>query len=96
MKLLQISYHFEYGEAIEAMLDRHGVQDYIRFSMVEGKDCDGKHFGSQVYPGSVSVVQAQVPPGKLEALLEELGRFRSRKAAHKHIQALVMPIEYRL
>ncbi len=96
MKLLQISVHFEYSGAIEAILDRRGVTHYLRFGMIEGKDGEGKHFGSQVYPGSMTLYQAQVPEEQLEAVLEELKTFRERKPAHEHLRALVMPIERQL
>jgi hypothetical protein len=96
MKLVALNFHFEYTSAIEAILDRHGVADYVRFPMMEGKDIDGKHYGSQVFPGNSSVVHAQVPDEALDALLEELGHFRAAKPAHRHMQALVLPIERRL
>ncbi len=96
MKLVAITFHFEYTEAIEDILDRHGIADYVRFRMMEGKDAEGKHFGSQVFPGNSSVVHAQVPEDTLDAVLDELRRFRDAKPAHRHLQALVLPIERRL
>ena len=93
MKLLHLSFHFEYAETIEPLLDRHGIGDYARYSMVEGKDGDGKHFGTQVFPGNVTVIQAQVPDEKVEALLKDLQAFRRAKDAHRHLQALILPVE---
>jgi hypothetical protein len=61
--------------------------------MIEGRDRDGKHYGSQVYPGSVVVVQAQVPAVRVDALLDDLRRFRDAKPAHAHLCALVLPVE---
>lgn len=96
MKLLRVVVHFEYGDAVEGMLDRHGVEHFVRYPRMEGKDAEGKHFGSQVFPGSVSVLEAQVAEEKLEALLEELARFRAARPAHGHLEALVLPVERRL
>ncbi len=96
MKLVLIVFHFEYTAIIEALLDRHGIADYVRHPMIEGKDADGKHFGTQVFPGNSSVVQAQVAAEKIDALFEELGEFRRSKPAHHHLQALVLPIERQL
>jgi hypothetical protein len=96
MKLLQLSFHFEYTDLIEALLDRHEIGEYVRHSMIEGKDRDGKHFGTQVFPGSVTVVMAQVPEEKIDRLLKDLRAFRDQKDAHRHLQALVLPIERRL
>ena len=93
MKLLHLSFHFEYAEIIESLLDRHEVADYARYSMVQGKDCDGKHFGTQVFPGNVTVIQAQVPDQKVEALLKDLQAFRQAKDAHRHLQAVILPAE---
>jgi hypothetical protein len=47
IRLLQISVHFEYGDAIEILLDRHGVLDFVRYPVVQGKDRDGKHYGTR-------------------------------------------------
>ncbi len=96
MKLVVLAFHFEYTDAVEAILDRHGVTDYVRFPMIEAKDSDGKHFGSQVFPGNSSVVHAQIPDEAVDGLLDELGRFREAKPAHRHLQAVVLPIERRL
>jgi hypothetical protein len=96
MKFLHITYHFEYSENVEAILDRHGISDFVRIPMVEGKDRDGKHYGNQVYPGNSSVVQAQVPEEALEDLLADLKEFKEEKESHYHLQALVLPVERRL
>jgi len=96
MKLLQLSFHFEYAEIIEPILDRHGIGDYTRYPMIDGKDRDGKHFGTQVFPGNVTVIQAQVPDEKVDALFEDLEAFREEKDAHRHLQALVLQVERRL
>jgi hypothetical protein len=96
MKLVTIIFHFEYTNIIEAILDRHGIANYVRHPMIEGKDSDGKHFGTQVFPGNSSVVQAQVPEASLDPLFKDLTDFRASKPAHQHLQALVLPIERHL
>ena len=96
MKFLHITFHFEYSEDIEAILDKHGILDFIRIPMVEAKDRDGKHYGNQVYPGNSSVVQAQVAEEALEDLLADLKTFKEEKESHRHLQALVLPVERRL
>ena len=96
MKLVHVTFHFEYTEAIEDILDEHEIQDYARYGMMEGRDEKGKHFGSQVHPGNVSVVQAQVPEQTLDGLLEDLKKFRETREAHEHLEALVLPVERRL
>jgi hypothetical protein len=96
MKFLHVTYHFEYADAIEEILDRHDIENFTRYSMMEGRDSDGKHFGTQVYPGNVSVVQAQVPEGILDDLMQSLRDFRDAEASHNHLEAVVLPIERRL
>lgn len=96
MKFVHVSYHFEYSEAIEEILDEHDVRDYVRYSMMEGRDFEGKHFGSQVHPGNVSVVQAQVEESTLDELMADLKEFKENKKAHEHLEVLVLPIERRL
>ena len=96
MKFVQINVHFEYTEIIDAMLDRHGIRESVRYPLSEGTDHDGKHHGTQVFPGNFTVIQAQVPETQVDALFNELARFRQAKPAHRHLQALVLPIERRL
>jgi hypothetical protein len=96
MKLVQISVHFEYTEAIEVLLDRLGITDYVRYPMMEGKDLDGKHFGTQVFPGNFTIVHAQMSAGDVGRLMDALQKFREQKPSHRHLQALVLPIEQRL
>ncbi len=93
MKLLQIIFRFEFSDAIETILDNHDITNFTRYSRTEGKDIDGKHYNTQVYPGSVTIVQAQVKDAQVDALLEELGKWRDASGAHKHLQALVLPVE---
>jgi hypothetical protein len=96
MKLLHVTFHFEYADAIELILDRHEITEYVRYPMVEGRDCEGKHSGTQVFPGSVSVVQAQVPEDAIDALLSDLRAFRDEKRAHAHLQAVVLTVDQHL
>ncbi len=96
MKLLMITCHFEFGQQIVEILDRHELRDYAQFSMIEGRDHHGKHFGSQVFPGNLTALHAQVPEETVDALLDDLKEFRQRREAHRHVQALVLPVERRL
>lgn len=96
MKLLFIIFHFEYAEDIEAILDRHNIQDFVRYPMLESKDSDGKHFGTQVYPGNSSLVQALVDEDRVQTMLDDLKAFKHAKGSHQHLQAFVVPIEQQL
>lgn len=93
MKLVQISVHFEYTDYIERFLDRCAAVDYVRYPMQEGKDMDGKHFGSQVFPGSFTVYQVQLEEEQIDELFDDLEAFRQSKPAHRHLQAVVLPVE---
>ena len=96
MKLLHITVHFEFADAITEILDRHGITNYARYPMIEGKDSEGKHYGSQVFPGNVTVIQAQVTEEEIDDLLRDLKTFKEEKHAHHHLEALVLPVERRL
>ena len=93
MKFLHITFHFEFSEPVEKILDEAEVRNYVRYSMVEGKDSEGKHFGNKVFPGSTTVVHAQVSDEKLETLLEKLKEFREDKKSHRHMTITVMTVE---
>ncbi|WP_291321373.1 PG0541 family transporter-associated protein [Desulfonatronospira sp.] len=96
MKLVHISFRFEYVDHVERILDDAGIEDYVRYPMVEGKDQEGKHFGSQVYPGSVTVCQALVKDDIVMGLMESLQRFRMKKGSHRHLRAVVISVEQAL
>ena len=96
MKLVQIHVHFEYTEAIDALLDHHAVVEAVRYPSMEGRDRDGKHHGSQIFPGNVTVFQVLLAAPAVDGLFTDLERFRRHKQAHQHLQALVLPVERRL
>lgn len=96
MKLLQITVHFEYADTIEAVLDRHEVEHYVVYPRIEGRDREGRHEGTQVFPGNLAVIQAQVDDANVEQVLSALRTFRDQREAHRHLEALVLPIEQRL
>lgn len=96
LKLIHIHYHFEFSEAIEAILSDRDIQNFVRYPMVHGRDADGKHFGSKVFPGSSAVVQALVPDQGLERLLADLKAFKASQDSHRHLTAAVVPVEHLL
>jgi hypothetical protein len=92
-KLVQITFHFEYVVQVERLLDDQGVERFARYPMIQGGDTEGKHYGTQVFPGSMTVVQAVVREDAVEALFDSLRAFRREKPAHRHLEAFVLPIE---
>ncbi len=96
MYLVQITFHFEFWEKIEAILDERQTGWYVRFPSVQGKDRDGKHANTQVFPGSLSVVQVLTEDGDLDGLLERLDGFRGERQAHRHLETIVLPVIRRL
>ena len=93
MKLVQVSFHFEYTDEIEEILDRHRLAHWVRHPRIEGRNVEGKHAGTQAFPGNISIVEARVDDECLEAFLDDLRTFRDEKHAHRHVEALVLPVE---
>lgn len=93
MKLIQIHYHFEFSDAVEDILERRKIKHFVRYPMVESKDRDGKHYGSKVFPGSSAVVQALVPDEDVDTLLQALKDFQQSEDSHRHLTAVVLPVE---
>jgi hypothetical protein len=93
MKLVLITYRFEYNEPLERILSEHGLQDFIRNPRVEGSDVDGKHYGSKIYPGHMAMVWAQVADDDVDALLEDIESFKKAKQGREHVTALVLGVE---
>jgi hypothetical protein len=93
MKFLHLTFHFEFADAIERILEKNAIRNFVRHAMVAGKDIDGRHDGTKVFPGHVTVVQARVPEEKLDAVLEDLETFKKDKKAHGHLEAMIIPVE---
>lgn len=93
MKFVHMSFHFEYEQPMEELLDKCEVEDYVRYPMIDSKDCDGKHYGDQVHPGNASVIQAQVAEEKIDELFKKLEEFKNKKKSHHHLKAVVLPTD---
>jgi hypothetical protein len=96
MKMMHLTFHFQFVEQIQRILDENEVENYSRIAMVEGKDSSGKHEGSQVYPGNITMIFAQVPDEGLRGVLDDLSEFREARESHRHLQAAVLGIEQTL
>lgn len=96
MKMVHLSFHFQFVEEVERILDENEVEHYSRIAGVEGKDSSGKHEGSQVYPGNITMIFAQVQDDKLQGVLDSLTQFRDAWESHKHLQAAVLGVEQTL
>ena len=93
MKLVVISVGFEYEDLIEAIINRHGVEHYLVYPRIDGRDCDGFHEGTQVHPGNLSAIHARLDDAAVQPLLDELEQWRREKIAHNHPEAIVLNIE---
>ena len=93
MKLLHLTFRHEFSDAVEQILDRHKVSDFVRHPMVDGSDRDGKHYGSKVYPGNTTLIQALVEDERVADLLEDLEAYREERTSHSHLRAAVIPVE---
>jgi len=93
MKLVHITFQFQYAEAIDAILAEHEIRDYVRHPRIAGRDADGKHDNSQAFPGHLASVDAFVDNDTVDALLDALEEFRTEKTAHEHLRAAVMPVD---
>ncbi|MGD2113871.1 MAG: TolC family protein, partial [Acidobacteriota bacterium] len=96
MKLVHVSVQVQYTDPVEAILAGQGLRVWARYGRIAGRDCDGRHEGSQAFPGNLTVIQAQVPDARVDAVLDALQEFRRAKRAHRHLEALVLPIERKI
>lgn len=96
MKLVHVSVQVQYTDLVEAILTGEGLRLWSRYGRIAGRDRDGRHEGSQAFPGSLTVIQAQVPDERVEAVLDALQEFRREKSSHRHLEALVLPVERRI
>lgn len=93
MKLLHLTYHFEFSDRIEKVLVAHDIKNYVRLPFVESRGCDGRHNGTKVFPGHSSVVQALVPDEAAEDIMEALNEFKKGAESQRHINAILLPVD---
>lgn len=93
MKLLHLTFRQEFEDAVEEILDRNGIVDFVRHPRLSSRDCDGKHEGSKVYPGHATAVEALVEDARVQDLLSDLESFQKEKKSHAHLRAAVVPVE---
>lgn len=93
MKLVQITFQVQYTDQIGEILRAIEPARWVTHSRVAGRDSDGRHEGSQAFPGSLALAQAVLPNDAVTGLLEALRTFREEKRAHRHLQAVVLPVE---
>ena len=60
MKLVIVSVHFEYTDAIESLVDEHRAEHYLVYPRIEGRDSEGFHEGSQVHPGNLAAIHVRL------------------------------------
>jgi hypothetical protein len=94
VKLLIVSVHFEYADAIETIIDGHDVRHYFVYPRIEGRDSEGFHENSQVHPGNLAAIHIRLDDDAVESLLDDLAQFRQQRKAHGHLEAMVMDIEH--
>lgn len=92
MKLLHVTFRFEFADAVTRIFDDREVSDYVRHPRTEGRDREGRHFGSQVFPGNMACIQALVSDDAVKGLLEDLKAFKEAKTPHQHLRAAVMEV----
>ncbi len=93
MKLLRVTVRFEYVDPVESILVDAGAEDFVRWPRLQGCDQEGRHYGSQVFPGHLSLIEALVCEDLLDTILERLEEFRSQRQSHEHLRAAVLPVE---
>lgn len=93
MKLVMVSVHFEYTNVIEEIIEHHPVTHYLVYPRIEGRDSEGFHEGSQVYPGNLAALHLRMEDADVDGLLDDLEAFRLRKKAHHHLEAIVLDVD---
>lgn len=93
MKLVIVSVHFEYTEALAELIDRHQACHYFVYPRVDGRDSEGFHEGSQVHPGNLAAFHIRMGDDTVQTLLDDLNGFRLEKKAHHHLEAMVLNVE---
>lgn len=96
MKQVQVTVQSEYADLIREIFEQQEINYYVLIPRAEGRNRDGRHEGTQVFPGTLMLALVRVADDRVDSLLEKLREFRDEKAAHRHLEALVLPIDKQL
>jgi len=96
MKQVQISAQSEYADLIRNIFEHQSIDYYVLIPRTEGRNRDGRHEGTQVFPGTLMLAFVRVADDQVDSLLEKLAAFRDEKTAHRHLEAIVLPIDKQL
>lgn len=93
MKLVMIAYNEALDQAVEDLLDHHGIQGYTKWTKVHGKGrSSGPHLGTHVWPKANNVVAAVVDDEAAHQALEGVRELRGR-LAQEGVKAFVVPCD---
>ena len=94
MKSIFISFHAQYAERIEGLLENAGVKEYIEIPKALGGDTTGKYFDSQIWPGYYSAIFMFALDDELaEEVFNNLTEFKEEREAHKHMRIVRFCVE---
>lgn len=93
MKLVRITVQVQYTGDIERILVDRQLPAWTCQRRVAGRDLDGRHEGSQAFPGSITAFDVRTPDDRVDDLLAALEQFRDARPTHRHLEAYVLPVE---
>ncbi|MDY6842774.1 MAG: hypothetical protein SVW57_01595 [Thermodesulfobacteriota bacterium] len=94
MKSIFISFHSQYAERIEGILENVGVKEFIEVPKAVGGDITGKYFDTQVWPGYYSAIFIfALNDDAADEVFNKLKEFKEAREAHKHINIVRFCVE---
>lgn len=96
MQLVQITFHFEFWGKIEAILDQEGINQFVRFPTVQGKDDEGKHMAARCTPAPCPWCRSRSRTKISTVSSRPSKNFREERKAHSHLNVVTLFVGQRL
>lgn len=93
MKMVLVVYEAGIDEDLRGVLDEAGISAYTKFTGATGTGRHGHRFGTQIWPGTNSLLWIALPDERVEGLVEQLRRLKESYLKSPALQIFVFPVE---
>jgi hypothetical protein len=93
MRMFIMMYSGPSPDRVEAILERHGVHAWTRYTGGTGAGTTGRHQGTRAWPGETTTVMSVVPAANTTALAAALEQEAEALPPGERLHLAVLPIE---
>ena len=93
MRMVLVVYNSVIEPDVMGLLEKLGITSYTKWTGVQGRgEISEPHLGSEVWPGTNSVLALAVEDGQKRSIIEQIRELRKR-LGREGVKAFVLPLE---